>query len=190
MKHYDFANIPGDGVGQEIAREAVKVMDAAATKFGFKISYENFDWGCDYFLKHGEMNPSNMLETLKGSDAIFLGCIGDASKVPDHVSLGLLLGIRKGFDQYVNLRPIQLYPGVHSPISTATPETVDMIVVRENTEGEYSSMGGREVASLASRFFQSGEHSVSLDAGKLKHGVYLVAMKAGSVSLTRKVVLK
>jgi tartrate dehydrogenase/decarboxylase / D-malate dehydrogenase len=127
MKHYDIANIPGDGVGEEVAREAVKVLDAAAKKFGFKVSYETFDWGCDYYLKHGEMNPANMLEILKGSDAIFLGCIGDASKVPDHVSLPLLLKIRKGFDQYVNLRPIQLYPGVKSPISTATPETVDMI---------------------------------------------------------------
>ncbi len=142
MKHYNFANIPGDGVGTEVAREAVKVLDAAAKKFDFKVSYENFDWGCDYYLKHGEMNPSNMLETLQGSDAIFLGCIGDASKVPDHISLTLLLKIRKGFDQYVNLRPIQLYPGVNSPIRTATPESVDMIVVRENTEGEYSSMGG------------------------------------------------
>ncbi len=142
MKHYNFANIPGDGVGAEVAREAVKVLDAAAKKFGFKISYENFDWSCDYYLKHGDMGPANMLETLKGSDAIFLGCIGDASKVPDHISLTLLLKIRKGFDQYVNLRPIQLYPGVDSQIRTATPETVDMIVVRENTEGEYSSMGG------------------------------------------------
>jgi tartrate dehydrogenase/decarboxylase/D-malate dehydrogenase len=142
MKHYNIANIPGDGVGTEVAREALKVFDAAGQKFGFKASYENHDWGCDYFLKHGEMNPANMLETLTGSDAIFLGCIGDASKVPDHVSLQLLLKIRKGFDQYVNLRPINLYPGVHSPISTATPESVDFIVVRENTEGEYSSMGG------------------------------------------------
>ncbi len=142
MKHYDIANIPGDGVGTEVAREALKVFDAAAQKFGFKASYETYDWGCDHFLKHGEMNPANMLETLKGADAIFLGCIGDASKVPDHVSLQLLLKIRKGFDQYVNLRPIQLYPGVQSPISTATPETVDFVVVRENTEGEYSSMGG------------------------------------------------
>jgi tartrate dehydrogenase/decarboxylase/D-malate dehydrogenase len=142
MKHYNIANIPGDGVGTEVAREALKVFDAAAQKFGFKASYEHYDWGCDYYLKHGEMNPANMLETLQGADAIFLGCIGDASKVPDHVSLQLLLKIRKGFDQYVNLRPIQLYPGVHSPISTATPETVDFVVVRENTEGEYSSMGG------------------------------------------------
>lgn len=142
MKHYNIANIPGDGVGTEVANEALKVLDAAAKKFGFKASYEHFDWGCDYFLKHGEMEPANMLETLKGSDAIFLGCIGDASKVPDHISLTLLLKIRKGFDQYVNLRPIQLYPGVDSPIRTATPESVDMIVVRENTEGEYSSMGG------------------------------------------------
>ncbi len=142
MKHYDIANIPGDGVGTEVAREALKVFDAAAKKFGFKASYETYDWGCDYYLKHGEMNPANMLETLKGCDAIFLGCIGDASKVPDHISLQLLLKIRKGFDQYVNLRPINLYPGVHSPISTATPETVNFVVVRENTEGEYSSMGG------------------------------------------------
>lgn len=142
MKHYNFANIPGDGVGKEVAREAVKILDAAAKKFAFKISYEEFNWGCDYFLKHGEMGPENMLEVLRGSDAIFLGCIGDAGKVPDHISLTLLLRIRKGFDQYVNLRPIQLYPGVATPVKTATPETLDMVVVRENTEGEYSSMGG------------------------------------------------
>ncbi|MBF8270064.1 MAG: Tartrate dehydrogenase, partial [Gammaproteobacteria bacterium] len=84
----------------------------------------------------------NLLDVLKGCDAIFLGCIGDAAKVPDHISLTLLLQIRKGFDQYVNLRPIQLYPGVDTPIRTATPATVDMVVIRENTEGEYSSMGG------------------------------------------------
>jgi len=142
MKSYAIANIPGDGVGNEVAAEAVKVIDAAAGKFGFKVSYEKYDWGCDYYLRHGEMGPANLLEVLQGCDAIFLGCIGDAAKVPDHVSLTLLLQIRKGFDQYVNLRPIQLYPGVATPVNTATPETVNMVVVRENTEGEYSSMGG------------------------------------------------
>ena len=142
MKSYNIANIPGDGVGGEVAAEAVKVIDAAAGKFGFEVSYEKFDWGCDYYLRHGEMGPVNLLEVLRGCDAIFLGCIGDAAKVPDHISLTLLLQIRKGFDQYVNLRPIQLYPGVVTPVNTATPETVNMVVVRENTEGEYSSLGG------------------------------------------------
>ena len=97
---------------------------------------------CDYYLKHGDMGPKDKLDTLKDFDAIFLGCIGDAAKVPDHVSLTILLDIRKGFDQYVNLRPIKLYPGVYSPIRTATPESVDFVVVRENTEGEYAGTGG------------------------------------------------
>jgi tartrate dehydrogenase len=142
MASYDIAVIPGDGVGEEIAREAVKILNAAAEKYGFGIKTTYFEWGCDYYLKHGKMNPENMLDTLKDFDAIFLGCIGDENKVPDHVSLTLLLEIRYGFDQYVNIRPIKLYPGVESPIRTATPETVDMVVIRENSEGEYSRVGG------------------------------------------------
>lgn len=142
MASYDIAVIPGDGVGEEIAREAVKILNIAAEKYGFGIKTTDFEWGCDYYLKHGKMNPENMLDTLKDFDAIFLGCIGDENKVPDHVSLTLLLEIRYGFDQYVNLRPIKLYPGVETPIRTATPETVDMVVIRENSEGEYSRAGG------------------------------------------------
>jgi tartrate dehydrogenase/decarboxylase/D-malate dehydrogenase len=142
MKSYDIAVIPGDGVGREVAAEGEKVLNAVAQKHGFKIGTETFDWGCDYYLKHGRMMPDDMLDTLRDFDAIFLGCIGDANKVPDHISLVLLLTIRKGFDQYVNLRPINLYPGVSSPVKTATPETVNMVVVRENTEGEYAANGG------------------------------------------------
>ncbi len=142
MKIYDLAVIPGDGVGTEVADEALKIMEAAADKHGFAIRTETFDWGCDYYLANGRMMPDNMLDTLKGADAIFLGCVGDAAKVPDHISLQLLLTIRKGFDQYVNLRPIRLYPGVATPVRTATPETVDFVVVRENTEGEYAGVGG------------------------------------------------
>lgn len=142
MNSYDIAVIPGDGVGKEISAEAVKILNAVATKYGFKQKTETFEWGCDYYLKHGKMMPDDMLETLKGVDAIFLGCVGDANKVPDHISLILILSIRKGFDQYVNLRPIKLYPGVETPIKSARPETVDMVVVRENTEGEYSATGG------------------------------------------------
>ncbi len=142
MSSYNVAIIPGDGVGNEVADEAVKILQASAQINGFGIKTESFEWGCDYYLKHGKMMPDDVLETLMDFDALFLGCVGDANKVPDHISLILILGIRKGFDQYVNLRPIKLYPGVDTPIKGATPETVDMVVVRENTEGEYSGTGG------------------------------------------------
>jgi len=142
MAHYRIAVIPGDGVGNEISAEATKILYAVAEKYGFGIETVKFDWGCDYYLKHGRMMADDMLDILKGFDAIFLGCVGDTSKVPDHISLTLLLTIRKGFDQYVNLRPIQLYPGIKTLIKTASPKTVDMVVVRENTEGEYAGLGG------------------------------------------------
>ena len=142
MSTYRVAIIPGDGVGNEVASEATKILKVVADKYGFNIKTDDFDWGCDYYLKNGVMMPANALEILREFDAIFLGCIGDANKVPDHISLTLLLAIRKGFDQYINLRPIKLYPGVESLVKTATAETVDIVVVRENTEGEYSSAGG------------------------------------------------
>jgi len=142
MRTYDIVVIPGDGVGKEVSNEALKVLGASAQKFGFDVRTESFYWGCDYYLEHGEMMPADALSILKDFDAIYLGCIGDANKVPDHISLELLLKIRKGFNQYVNLRPIKLYPDVETPIRTATPETIDLVVVRENTEGEYSAIGG------------------------------------------------
>ena len=142
MKSYDIAVIPGDGVGKEIAAEALKILDAVADKYSFNVKTETFGWGCDHYLKHGQMMPENALDNLKDFDAIFLGCVGDINKVPDHISLTLILTIRRGFDQYVNLRPIKLYPGIDTPIKSAAPETVDMVVVRENTEGEYSASGG------------------------------------------------
>ncbi len=142
MPSYRIAIIPGDGVGDEVASEAIKILNAVADKHGFNVETEHFDWGCDYYLKNGTMMPEDALKILKGFDAIFLGCIGDANKVPDHISLTMLLAIRKGFDQYVNLRPIRLYPGVDTPIKTAIHGTVDMVVIRENTEGEYSAVGG------------------------------------------------
>jgi tartrate dehydrogenase/decarboxylase/D-malate dehydrogenase len=142
MKEHRIAVVPGDGVGAEVSAEAERVLLAAARRFGFGVKTEWFDWSCDRYLKDGAMMPADALDTLSRFDAIFLGCIGDANKVPDHISLEMLLGIRKGFDQYVNLRPIRLYPGVATPLRTATPETVDFAVVRENTEGEYSRLGG------------------------------------------------
>jgi tartrate dehydrogenase/decarboxylase/D-malate dehydrogenase len=142
MSSYRIAFIPGDGVGNEVALEATKILRAVADKHKFNVETENFNWGCDYYLSNGIMMPHDALERLQKFDAIFLGCIGDANKVPDHISLTLLLTIRKGFDQYINLRPIKLYSGVESPVKTATSETIDMLVIRENTEGEYSATGG------------------------------------------------
>jgi len=142
MKAYSIGVVPGDGVGDEVTREGIKILATVADKYGFDIRTEYFPWGCDYYLQHGRMMPVNMLDTLKEFDAVVLGCIGDANKVPDHISLTLLLQIRKGFDQYINLRPIKLFPGVETPIRTASPETVDLAVIRENTEGEYSALGG------------------------------------------------
>lgn len=159
MSSYRIAVIPGDGVGNEVASEATKILKAVADKHEFNVKTEDFDWGCDYYLKTGMMMPANALETLQKFDAIFLGSIGDASKVPDQISLTLLLTIRKGFDQYINLRPIKLYPGVESPVKTATPETVDIVVIRENTEGEYSATGG---------FFKQG----SPDAFAIQTGIF------------------
>lgn len=142
MNTYSIAMIPGDGVGPEVAREAEKVLTACADSFGFSVACVTYPWNCDYYLEHGSMMPPDGLDVLRGHDAVFLGSVGDAARVPDHVSIRGLLAIRKGFDQYVNLRPIVLHEGVSTPVTTCTPETVDMVVVRENTEGEYSSLGG------------------------------------------------
>lgn len=159
MDEYRIAVIPGDGVGPEVAAESTRITEAAAKKYGFGFEFDTFDWSCDRYLEQGEMMPDDALDTLSGFDAIFLGCIGDAAKVPDHISLQALLRIRKGFDQYVNLRPIKLYPGVATPVTTAAPETLDILVIRENTEGEYAGVGG---------FFKEG----TADAFALQTGVF------------------
>lgn len=142
MTTYRIAYIPGDGVGPEVAKETRETLETCGRLFSFALESETFAWDCDYYLKHGRMMPENALDILKKFDALFLGSVGDPAKVPDHVSLSSLLEIRRGFDQYVNLRPIILHEGVATPVTTATPETVDMVVVRENTEGEYSRLGG------------------------------------------------
>ena len=140
-KKYKIALIPGDGIGPEVTREGIKALEAAASVCGFGVEYDEFPWGCGYYLRTGKMMPENGLEILSGYDAIYLGAVGDPS-VPDHISLGgLLLAIRKGFDQYVNLRPVKLLEGAPCPLKGVSPAGIDMIFVRENTEGEYSGTG-------------------------------------------------
>jgi tartrate dehydrogenase/decarboxylase / D-malate dehydrogenase len=143
MKTHKIAVIPGDGIGQEVVPAALEVMEAAATRFGFSIAATHYDWSCETYRRTGAMMPPDGMAQLAESDSILLGAVG-APGVPDHVSLwGLLIPIRRGFDQYANVRPCRLMPGARSPLAGRTEADIDFVVVRENTEGEYSSVGGR-----------------------------------------------
>src|SRR5580698_7309138 len=139
------AVVPGDGIGKEVMPEGVRVLEAAAKKFGFELRLDNFDFAsCDYYEKHGRMMPEDWKERIGRHDAIYFGAVGWPAKVPDHVSLwGSLVMFRREFDQYVNLRPVRLMPGVACPLANRKPGDIDFFVVRENTEGEYSNTGGR-----------------------------------------------
>ncbi|MBX8502115.1 tartrate dehydrogenase [Pseudomonas cichorii] len=142
--NYKIAVIPGDGIGKEVMPEGVRVMDAVAQKFGIGLQWDWFDFAsADYYLEHGKMMPDDWFETLKQYDAIYFGAVGWPDVVPDHISLwDSLLKFRRDFDQYVNLRPCRLMPGVKAPLAGRKPGDIDFYVVRENTEGEYSSVGG------------------------------------------------
>jgi tartrate dehydrogenase/decarboxylase/D-malate dehydrogenase len=139
------AVIPGDGIGTEVMPEGIKVLKAAAQRFNIDLSFDEFDFAsCDYYARHGAMMPDDWKTQIGGHDAIFFGAVGWPATVPDHISLwGSLLKFRREFDQYVNLRPVRLMPGVPSPLANRQPGDIDFYVVRENTEGEYSSVGGR-----------------------------------------------
>ncbi len=143
MKTYRIALIPGDGIGREVMPEGVRALEAAGAAFGFAIDARPFDWSCETYKATGRMMPEDGLARLREHDAILLGAVGYPG-VPDHISLwGLLLPIRRGFDQYVNLRPVRLLRGVQSPLRDIEAGDIDMWIVRENSEGEYSQVGGR-----------------------------------------------
>lgn len=144
-KVYRIAVIPGDGIGREVVPEGVRVLQAAAERFGFDMQADVFDFAsCDYYARHGQMMPDDWKDQIGGHDAIFFGAVGLPASVPDHISLwGSLIQFRREFDQYVSLRPVRLMPGVPSPLAGREPGDIDFVVVRENTEGEYSSIGGR-----------------------------------------------
>ena len=143
MSSYRIAAIPGDGIGKETVPEGIRVLDAAGERFGIEFVWEHFDWGCQRYVQSGAMMPDDGLDILAGFDAIFLGAVGFPG-VPDHVSLwGLLIPIRRTFQQYVNLRPVRLLDGVRSPLAGRSAQDIDFLVVRENNEGEYSDIGGR-----------------------------------------------
>jgi tartrate dehydrogenase/decarboxylase/D-malate dehydrogenase len=145
MKTHRIAVIAGDGIGQEVMPEGLRAVQAAARKHGLPLEFTTFAWAdCNYYARHGQMMPDDWFEQLKGYDAIYFGAVGWPDTVPDHISLwGSLIKFRREFDQYVNLRPVRLMPGVPCPLANKQPGDIDFFVVRENTEGEYSSVGGR-----------------------------------------------
>jgi tartrate dehydrogenase/decarboxylase / D-malate dehydrogenase len=144
MKTYQIATIPGDGIGKEVIPAGQQVMEALAKVCGtFKFEFENFGWGGDYYREHGVMMPATGLEALRHKDAILFGSAGDPH-IPDHITLwGLRLKICQGFDQYANVRPTRILPGIDAPLKRCTPKDLDWVIVRENSEGEYSGVGGR-----------------------------------------------
>ncbi|MGE5572696.1 MAG: tartrate dehydrogenase [Bacteroidota bacterium] len=169
MDKVSVAVIPGDGIGPEVTREAVKVLRAASEVHGgVGFGFTEYPWGCEHYLRNGRMMDERGLDVLRDHDAILLGAVGAPGLVPDHVSLwGLLLPIRKSFDQYVNLRPIKLLRGVPGRLIGKGPEDIDFVVIRENTEGEYSGVGGRihvgtpfEVAIQSNVFTRQGTERV------------------------------
>jgi len=163
VKRYKIAVIPGDGIGNEVVPEGMRVLEAAGVKHAIQLDWETFPWSCEYYAKHGRMMPDDGLQQIRRHDAIFLGAVGFPG-VPDHISLwGLLIPIRRRFRQYANLRPVRLMPGVQSPLRDRKPGEIDFYIVRENVEGEYSSIGGRmyegtdeEVVMQQSTFSRKG----------------------------------
>ncbi len=168
-KTFRIAAIPGDGIGKEVMPEGLRVLESAAGRFGIDLQFKHIDWAsCDYYAKTGQMMPDDWKAQLEGMDAIYFGAVGWPATVPDHVSLwGSLLKFRREFDQYINLRPVRLFDGVPCPLAGRKAGDIDFFVVRENTEGEYTNLGGvmfegteREVVVQESVFSRFGADRV------------------------------
>jgi tartrate dehydrogenase/decarboxylase/D-malate dehydrogenase len=190
------AVIPGDGIGKEVMLEGVRVLEAVASKYGFDIEFTDFEFSsCEYYQTHGKMLPDDWKEQVARHDAIFFGAVGWPDTVPDHVSLwGSLIQFRREFDQYVSLRPARLMPGVPSPLAGRKPGDIDMMIVRENTEGEYSSIGGkmfpgteREIVMQETVMTRTGVDRIlryAFDLAERRDGRLTSATKSNGISIT------
>ena len=188
---HHIATIPGDGIGKEVVPEAIRVLDHVGKSFDFAFEWNEFPWGCEYYLQTGEMMPGDGLDQLRKSEAIFLGAVG-APGVADHVSLwGLLIPIRRTFHQYVNIRPIRSFSGVSSPLRPDLAANVDLVIVRENNEGEYSEIGGRlyrdspeELAVQESMFTRRGVERIvtyAFDLARTRRKQVMSATKSNGI---------
>ena len=195
MATHKIAVIAGDGIGKEVMPEGLRVLSAVASKHNIAFQFDEFDWSCDYYEKHGRMMPEDWKNQIGGHEAIFFGAIGWPAKVPDHVALWeSLFKFRREFDQYINMRPVRLMPGIPSPLANRKPGDIDFFIVRENTEGEYSNSGGRlfegtdrEVVIQESVFTRHGAHRVLKFAFELarKRGKHVTAAtKSNGISIS------
>jgi len=174
MKSFRIATIPGDGIGKEVVPAGRQLLEALAADGSLRFEFEDFDWGADYYRRHGVMMPEDGLDALRDKDAILFGSAGDP-QVPDHITLwGLRLNICQGFDQYANVRPTRILPGIDAPLKRCRPEDLDWVIVRENSEGEYAGVGGRvhrghpiEVATDVSMMTRAGVERIMRFAFKL-----------------------
>jgi tartrate dehydrogenase/decarboxylase/D-malate dehydrogenase len=179
LKNYKIAVIEGDGIGKEVVSEGIRVLEAAGRRFNLSFSWEHFDWSCERYAKTGRMMPEDGLKQLSASDAIYLGAVGYPG-VPDHISLwGLLIPIRRAFQQYVCVRPIRLLEGVITPLSGRKAGDIDFTIVRENNEGEYSEVGGR--------MYRDTEHEMAVQQSIFtRHGCDRIITWAFELARTRK----
>lgn len=197
MAAFKIAVIPGDGIGKEVMPEGLRVLDAAAARFGLPLEYKHIEWAsCDYYARAGQMMPDDWKAQLAGMDAIYFGAVGWPQVVPDHISLwGSLLKFRREFDQYLNLRPARTMAGVRCPLAGRKPDEIDLMIVRENTEGEYSSVGGvmfehtaREIAIQQAVFTRHGTERVMKFAFELarrrKRRHVTVATKSNGIAIS------
>ena len=196
-RRFRIAAIAGDGIGKEVLPEGLKVLAAAAERFGLELEFKHFPWAsCDWYIQHGEMMPPEWKAQLSGVDAIYFGAVGWPALVPDHVSLwGSLLKFRREFDQYINLRPVRLFEGVPCPLAGRKPGDIDFFVVRENTEGEYTNLGGimfpgteREMVIQESVFTRHGADRVlryAFELAKARQRKHLtVATKSNGIAIS------
>src|ERR1700682_4492388 len=195
-KAYRIAVIPGDGIGREVMPEGLRVLDAASRRFGIELAYQHVEWAsCDYYLKTGQMMPDDWKQQLAGVDAILFGAVGWPQAVPDHVSLwGSLIKLRREFDQYINLRPARLFDGVPCPLAGRRAGDIDFMIVRENTEGEYSSVGGtmfegtdREMVMQQAIFTRHGSERVlrfAFDLAQRRKKRLTVATKSNGIAIS------
>lgn len=195
MKKYRIAVIPGDGIGREVIPEGIRALEAVGSRHGLSFAWQEFPWSCDWYKVHGRMCPEDAPEILRAFDAIYFGAVGNPAIVADHVSAwGLLINFRRWFDLYVNLRPVRLFEGVPSPLTGRKPGDIDYMVVRENTEGEYGSVGGRifegtdrEIVTQQAVFSRKGvdrimKYAFELAATRKKH--VTSCTKSNGISIT------
>src|SRR3954468_10396356 len=195
MKEHRIAVIPGDGIGREVIPEGVRVLEAIGAKHGIRLNWTQFDWSCDYYMKHGKMRPDDAPDILRKFDAIYFGAVGNPALVPDHIAVwGLLIDFRRLFDLYVNLRPVRLFKGMPCPLVGRKPGDIDYYVIRENTEGEYGGVGGRvyegterEMVTQLSVFSRKGtdrimKYAFELARTRKKH--VTSATKSNGISIT------